>query len=219
MQLLLYFKKQRIKSPISEQALYLHAQQVGVDVIPELYIAGTANGSLYSGPYYDVGGTCNGLFLTSGHLAGSEALRAHGESLTPEAAAASWRSGTDTVRFVFFQQLAAAAEQAGRVLEFMYALTEGPILFAVPDLAETLPVHISKGVMPNAAFVVTQVCVRRMEQAHAGRDVPVPANEAVAFLNKTAPVGTPGDGLSLPGEQLRLLQALLVRKEQIFVAR
>ena len=81
-------------------------------MIPGLYIAGAENGSLSSSPYYDVGVTCNGLSPASGHLAGSEALRAYGEALTPEAAAASWRSGTDTVRFVFFQQLAAAAEQA-----------------------------------------------------------------------------------------------------------
>ena len=49
---------------------------------------------------------------------------------------------------------AAAAKQAGRIHEFMYALTKGLILFAIPDLAETLPADIPKGVMPDAAFVV-----------------------------------------------------------------
>ena len=29
-------------------------------------------GNLYSSPYYDVGGTCNGLSLASGRLAGME---------------------------------------------------------------------------------------------------------------------------------------------------
>ena len=42
------------------------------EVIPGLYIAGVENGSLYSSPYYDVGGTCNGLSLASGRLAGME---------------------------------------------------------------------------------------------------------------------------------------------------
>ena len=42
------------------------------DVIPGLYIAGVENGSLYSSPYYDVGGTCSGLALASGRLAGME---------------------------------------------------------------------------------------------------------------------------------------------------
>ncbi|MBR4474247.1 MAG: FAD-binding protein [Oscillospiraceae bacterium] len=45
------------------------------DVIPGLYIAGTENGSLYSSPYYDVGGTCNGLSLASGRLAGMEMVK------------------------------------------------------------------------------------------------------------------------------------------------
>ena len=42
------------------------------DVIEGLYIAGVENGSLYSSPYYDVGGTCSGLALASGRLAGQE---------------------------------------------------------------------------------------------------------------------------------------------------
>ena len=42
------------------------------DVIEGLYLAGVENGSLYSSPYYDVGGTCSGLALASGRLAGQE---------------------------------------------------------------------------------------------------------------------------------------------------
>lgn len=42
------------------------------DVIEGLYIAGVENGSLYSSPYYDVGGTCSGLALASGRLAGQQ---------------------------------------------------------------------------------------------------------------------------------------------------
>ena len=37
-----------------------------------LYIAGVENGSLYSRPYYDVGGTCSGLAYSSGRLAGMQ---------------------------------------------------------------------------------------------------------------------------------------------------
>ncbi|MDO4974363.1 MAG: FAD-binding protein [Eubacteriales bacterium] len=48
------------------------ALKANFDVIPGLYIAGVENGSLYSSPYYDVGGTCNGLSLASGRLAGME---------------------------------------------------------------------------------------------------------------------------------------------------
>ena len=119
---------------------------------------------------------------------------------------------------VFFQQLAAAAEQAGRILEFVHALTEGPVFFGAPNLAEALLMDISEGMMPNEAFVVSQIGARRVEQTHAGRDVPVPADEAVPFFNETAPVGAPGDGLPLPGEQLRLLQTLLIREKQILIA-
>ncbi|MGI6104912.1 MAG: FAD-binding protein [Raoultibacter sp.] len=42
------------------------------DVIPGLYMAGVENGSLYSSPYYDVGGTCSGLALASGRVAGKD---------------------------------------------------------------------------------------------------------------------------------------------------
>ena len=51
------------------------AMKTNYDVIPGLYIAGTENGSLYSSPYYDVGGTCNGLSLASGRLAGMEMVK------------------------------------------------------------------------------------------------------------------------------------------------
>lgn len=43
------------------------------EVIPGLYIAGVENGSLYSRPYYNVGGTCSGLAYSSGRLAGQQA--------------------------------------------------------------------------------------------------------------------------------------------------
>lgn len=77
-----------------------------------------------------------------------------GKALSPEAAAAGGCERADAIGLVFFQQFAAAAKQAGRIHEFMYALTKGLILFAIPDLAETLPADIPKGVMPDAAFVV-----------------------------------------------------------------
>ena len=146
------------------------------------------------------------------------ALRAHGKALTPEAAAAGWREGADAVCLVLFQQLAASAEQAGSILEFVDAPTEGTVFFTVPDLAETLLPDVSEGVVPDSAFVVAQISVCCVEQTHAGRDVPVPADEAMPLLNKTTPVGTPGDGLSLPREQLRLLQALLVWEKKTFVS-
>ena len=95
-------------------------------------------------------------------------LRAYGEALSPETSAAGWREGADTIGLVFFQQLAAAAEQAGRIPEFVYALTEGSVFSGFPDFAETLFIDISKGMMPNAALVVTQISVRCMEQTHAG---------------------------------------------------
>ena len=145
-------------------------------------------------------------------------LRAHGKALAPEAAAAGGRSGADTVGLVFLQQLTAAAEQAGRILEFMYALTERLILLTVPDLAETLLLDISEGMVPYAALVVPQVGVRCVEQTHAGRDVPIPADEAVALLNEATPVGASGHGFSLPGEQLRLLKTPFIGEKQIFVA-
>lgn len=43
--------------------------------IPGLYVAGVENGSLFSSPYYDVGGTCNGLSLSSGRVAGQDIVR------------------------------------------------------------------------------------------------------------------------------------------------
>ena len=43
------------------------------EAIPGLYIAGVENGSLYSRPYYSVGGTCSGLAYSSGRIAGGEA--------------------------------------------------------------------------------------------------------------------------------------------------
>ena len=95
-------------------------------------------------------------------------LRAYGEALSPETSAAGEREGADTIGLVFFQQLAAAAEQAGRIPEFVNALAERLILLAVPDFSETLFIDISKGMMPNAALVVTQISVRCMEQTHAG---------------------------------------------------
>ena len=87
-------------------------------------------------------------------------LRAYRKALPPEAAAAGGSERTDAIGLVIFQLLTAAAEQAGRILEFVYAQTKGPVIFAVPDLAETLPVDIPKRMMPNAAFVVSQVGVR-----------------------------------------------------------
>ena len=41
--------------------------------IPGLYVAGSDNGSVYSGPYYDVGGTSSGLAIQTGWIAGQEA--------------------------------------------------------------------------------------------------------------------------------------------------
>ena len=143
---------------------------------------------------------------------------AHGKALAPEAAAAGRREGADAVGLVILQQLTAAAEQAGGILEFVYTPAETPVFFAVPDFTEALPGDVSERMVPDAAFVVAKVGVRRMEQTHAGRDVPVPTYEAMAFLNEAAPVGAPGDGLSLPREQFRLLQALLVREEQILIS-
>ena len=163
-----------------------------------------------------------------GHATGTQLFRkgsanrttvlwAHGEALSPETAAAGGREGADAVGLVFFQQLAAAAEQAGRILEFVYALAEGEVFRVVPDFAETLFIDISEGMMPNEAFVVSQIGARRVEQTHAGRYIPIPADEAMPLFYKTTPVRTPGDGLSLPREKLRLLQALLVREKQVLV--
>lgn len=48
------------------------ALRADFSVIDGLYIAGVENGSLYSRPYYDVGGTCSGLAYSSGRLAGMQ---------------------------------------------------------------------------------------------------------------------------------------------------
>ena len=72
--------------------------------------------------------------------------------------------------------------------------------------------------MPDAAFMLAQIGVRRVQQAHAGRHVPVPADEAVPLFDEAAPVFPAGGRLSLPGEELRVPQALLVREEQLPVA-
>lgn len=45
------------------------------DPIPGLYVAGLDNGSVYNGPYYDVGGSCSGLAWATGILAAEEACR------------------------------------------------------------------------------------------------------------------------------------------------
>lgn len=49
---------------------FTRALRADFSVIDGLYIAGVENGSLYSRPYYDVGGTCSGLSYSSGRLAG-----------------------------------------------------------------------------------------------------------------------------------------------------
>jgi fumarate reductase flavoprotein subunit len=48
------------------------ALRADFSVIDGLYIAGVENGSLYSRPYYEVGGSCSGLALSSGRLAGQQ---------------------------------------------------------------------------------------------------------------------------------------------------
>ena len=89
----MYHKQKELMQPIGEQGpFYLfeynpsafntfggcrtdhrtRALKSNFDVIEGLYIAGVENGSLYSSPYYDVGGTCSGLALASGRLAGQE---------------------------------------------------------------------------------------------------------------------------------------------------
>ena len=52
---------------------FCRALRADFSVIDGLYIAGVENGSLYSRPYYDVGGTCSGLAYSSGRLAGQQA--------------------------------------------------------------------------------------------------------------------------------------------------
>ena len=146
------------------------------------------------------------------------ASRAHGKALPPEAAAAGGSERADAVGLVLFQQLTAAAEQAGSILELVYAQAEGPILFAVPDLAEILLKNVSERVVEDSAFMVTQIGVRRMEQSHTGGNVPVPADETVSLFDEAAPVGTAGDWLSLPGKKLCLLQTLFVREKQSLVS-
>ena len=51
---------------------YCRALRADFSVIDGLYIAGVENGSLYSRPYYEVGGSCCGLALSSGRLAGQQ---------------------------------------------------------------------------------------------------------------------------------------------------
>lgn len=51
---------------------FTRALRADFSVINGLYIAGVENGSLYSRPYYDVGGTCSGLSYSSGRLAGQQ---------------------------------------------------------------------------------------------------------------------------------------------------
>lgn len=51
---------------------YCRALRADFSVVEGLYIAGTENGSLYSRPYYEVGGSCSGLALSSGRLAGQQ---------------------------------------------------------------------------------------------------------------------------------------------------
>ena len=52
--------------------MYTRALRADFSVIDGLYIAGVENGSLYSRPYYEVGGSCSGLALSSGRLAGQQ---------------------------------------------------------------------------------------------------------------------------------------------------
>ena len=48
----------------------MNALTPAMEPIPGLYIAGGDNGSIYSAPYYDVGGTSSGMAFASGRLAG-----------------------------------------------------------------------------------------------------------------------------------------------------
>lgn len=52
--------------------MYCRAERADFSIIDGLYIAGVENGSLYSRPYYEVGGSCSGLALSSGRLAGQQ---------------------------------------------------------------------------------------------------------------------------------------------------
>ena len=141
--------------------------------------------------------------------------RAHGEALAPEASAAGGGERADTVGFVFLELLTAAAEEARRIVKRMYAIAEAAVFLAVPDLVETLLIDISERMVPDTAFMLAQVGIRRVQQTHAGRDVTIPADEAVSLFDKAAPVFTAGGRFSFPGEELRVLQALLVREQQI----
>ena len=49
------------------------ALRADFSVIDGLFIAGVENGSLYSRPYYEVGGSCSALALSSGRIAGQAA--------------------------------------------------------------------------------------------------------------------------------------------------
>ena len=51
---------------------FCRALRADFSVVEGLYIAGVENGSLYSRPYYEVGGSCSGLALSSGRLAGQQ---------------------------------------------------------------------------------------------------------------------------------------------------
>lgn len=51
---------------------FCRALRADFSVVGGLYIAGVENGSLYSRPYYEVGGSCSGLALSSGRLAGQQ---------------------------------------------------------------------------------------------------------------------------------------------------
>lgn len=48
----------------------MNALTPAMERIPGLYVAGGDNGSIYSAPYYDVGGTSSGMAFASGRLAG-----------------------------------------------------------------------------------------------------------------------------------------------------
>ena len=51
---------------------FCRALRADYSVVEGLYIAGVENGNLYSRPYYEVGGSCSGLALSSGRLAGQQ---------------------------------------------------------------------------------------------------------------------------------------------------
>ena len=90
---IIFYKKPEMPRPIETDGnLYLIAYNPGAfntfggcrtdkccralcadhSVIEGLYIAGVENGSLYGRPYYEVGGSCSGLALSLGCLAGQQ---------------------------------------------------------------------------------------------------------------------------------------------------